>query len=265
MKNYDNQIEKENQKNMRRDQKILQLYSLGRQDELDKYLFKLGASKLLIDDAYVYDAMAIFTTPSTNGVEQRNKLITFKNAQDLDRVTKFEIGKNINFNNCDELHIEFDGQEIVVRPLNQVIPALNEYFPELNSLQDRQGDCFNKAIDLAHTFDLTDLEAVIGYVNGYSDVTRYLHAWVEIPTKDAKGTDVIDFNMNAIVNKEGYYKLRNLTVLNRIKKNDLEQDIKKYKKIYNFMEEPGKAPYYLLFRNQIIKDLDQSINGKEER
>lgn len=88
-------------------------------------------------------------------------------------------------------------------------------------------------------------------IYGYSDKEKYLHTWVE--GKLGYGFPVvIDYTMNALMNKDGYYFLQKPKILSRISGKDLEMDnkfIRKFAKTGATINDKE----YLVFRDEIMR------------
>lgn len=80
---------------------------------------------------------------------------------------------------------------------------------------------------------------VTSHVYGYTDLSVYLHSYVEATSGDEER--VIDGTLNAMINKDSYKRLRKPDVLTEISFPELESDIK------NYLDgsQIELAPYYL--------------------
>ena len=63
---------------------------------------------------------------------------------------------------------------------------------------------------------------VTGKVSGLTNKSKYLHSWIEAIV-DGKSV-VIDYTMNSIMNKYGYYALRQASSISQIDSHDLLRD-----------------------------------------
>lgn len=89
-------------------------------------------------------------------------------------------------------------------------------------------------------------EVVTGFIYGISDKVKYLHSWIEF-NKDGNEY-VIDYTMNVIMNKEGYYFIRQAEELSRISNQDILFDSKI----------SINSKVYLVFRHEIMKELEKN-------
>ena len=171
----------------------------------------------------------------------------------LKKKDKFIKNASIGFNEhfkLKEALIETTEETIKVMQFSSLKSTIKELLPEIDT-DDRIKKCFNYAYEISRNIGVKN-EIVTGYIYGYTDISKFLHSWVEI---NYKGQDyVIDGTLNAIINKEGYYALRHAEPITKISNETLEIDIK------NYLSKVGTfgLPDYLFFRNEIIKDLEKN-------
>ena len=94
-------------------------------------------------------------------------------------------------------------------------------------------------------------------VSGYTNnLGRYLHSWIEADI--GKKEVVMDYVMNAIMNKEGYYYLKNPIEINRIHQSTIIKDRKNM--ILAKIGEIGLGDKeYVFFRDEILKDMEREL------
>lgn len=137
---------------------------------------------------------------------------------------------------------------------------LSDVIPELNTDGDlvnwnRIGKCHTKSREISSRLEISN-EVVTGYFHTIADVTRYLHSWVEF---SKSGEDyVIDYTMNVVMNKKGYYSLGHIKELCRIRNNEIISDFPLFSQ---FADLPLKI--YLVFRHEMAKEIEQKITGKQ--
>lgn len=154
-----------------------------------------------------------------------------------------------------QLQIKTNKGEIKIIKLTDVIPGLKNIFEFDLETPQRYGKClrsFEVSKNLGIKHDL-----VVGYIYGGSDVARYLHSWIE--TKLHGEEVVIDLTMNAIVNKKGYYQLKNINekeILQRTSDEQIYEDMGKWIKVFETLELTEDE--YMLFRDEIINDLEKN-------
>ena len=152
------------------------------------------------------------------------------------------------------LFFMLDGVEVRVMKLSDLISNIRIIFPEIGT-NLRHGKCYGGANHLARNFD-GDADLVTGYHYGYTDKSRYLHSWVE--TKFFDTEYVFDVTLNAVINKEGYYKLKHIKeneILQRINNKVLGEEQLKYKEYFDVMG--IKESQYNTFRDELISDLEK--------
>lgn len=148
------------------------------------------------------------------------------------------------------LNIKRKDYNIEVETFSKRDPNIPESLPDIESIE-RNGTCYQKAYRISLGLKRPN-KIVIGYIYGYTDKSKFLHTWVET-TID--GVDLVfDGTLNAIINKEGYYKLLKVNVINEIKKEDFFEDIEKYGE---FIDEIG-LPVYYVYRDEIINELKKN-------
>ena len=96
---------------------------------------------------------------------------------------------------------------------------------------------------------------VTGKVAGQTSKSSYLHTWVETTTEDGRQV-VLDYSMNAIINKQGYYTLRHASQISAINGADIASDMEKVSPFINAGELSGKE--YLVYRDSIMEILKEN-------
>lgn len=154
---------------------------------------------------------------------------------------------------------KFKSQELIIDTilgpvsvftLSKLIPESKKKIEHLED-EDRFGNCYenNKtiALNLGVPCDLA-----IGYIYGYTDISEFLHEWVEVTIKGKEY--VIDSIFNALISKDAYYKLLKAKPINKVNSETIKEDIENYlEKIGTFAIEP-----YLIYHDEIIKDLEKN-------
>lgn len=155
------------------------------------------------------------------------------------------------------LNIKLKDYDIEVETLSKRNPGINKILDDIETSK-RNGTCFEKAFRLGLGFK-PPAKIVTGYTYGYTDKSKFLHSWVEI-TRDNKEY-VVDGTLNAVINKEGFYKLRKVNVISEINKDDLIEDRDKY---WDFIDEIGIYVYFV-FRDEIINELKKNDAAFESK
>lgn len=229
----------------------------NKSDEWDSKLFEYGyahdeeklnkhlesANEIYLEEKQIYTAINSFTL-DTDSEEESMRLI--EGLKEADFIKEVDVTKST-------LLIKTVDGDIRVCKLTEMIPGLKEDDPNLLT-EDRKGNCHEKSIQIANSMGKIKNDIVTGFVFGYSDQAKYLHSWVEF---NYQGEDmVIDYTLNALMNKEGYYMIQRAKPLSRIDSKLLKEDRKvldKFDKLgyFNIKE-------YLLFRDEIMKDFDKN-------
>lgn len=90
--------------------------------------------------------------------------------------------------------------------LTDFIPSLDEDVKKRLESSKRSGHCHWDSIHLAEHLEMPS-KVVSGYCTMQSKKMPYPHTWVELEHQGKEW--VLDFTMNEVMNKEGYYKLYN--------------------------------------------------------
>lgn len=124
--------------------------------------------------------------------------------------------------------------------------------------EERKGMCHFAS---KHYIDIfKDSKLVTGYICGVIDVTSYLHSWIEF--EEEKMEWVFDYTMNAVMNKDAYYKLNNVRKINEICQEEIYEDKRrKFQKQLTFDIKGEKYEFddktYLTCAQEIKKELKQ--------
>lgn len=86
--------------------------------------------------------------------------------------------------------------------------------------EERYGVCHQAAKGYISGFGKSKL--VTGYLCGLSDKTRFLHSWIEFENDTIEW--VFDYTMNALINKDAYYKINHVTIVNEISEEEIYKD-----------------------------------------
>lgn len=211
------------------------------------YLISQGATKLDMDSYEILYYINEFTKNKYSEEEKENIILNLKKKDKF--IKNATIGFNDHFK-LQEALIETTEETIKIMQFSSLESNIKELLPEIDT-DNRIKKCYNYAYEISRHIGIKN-EIVTGYIYGYTDISKFLHSWVEI---NYKGQDyVIDGTLNAIVNKEGYYALRHVEPLAKISNETLEKDITNYlSKIGIF-----GLPTYLVFRDEIINDLEKN-------
>jgi len=192
-----------------------------------------GVSQSVIKDYLT--KLINFNYIDTFAIQNSNKLDENKNP-----IPEYIITDKDNFN-------------IIFKKLTDCYPLLKQTNPKLETL-DRQGNCHLDSVLLSRYRLNFPHQVVTGYTHNFSEKSRYLHTWIEFVDENNL-EQVIDYTMNAIINKSGYYKTMNVEPETLIKisgeniKSELDSiyDHPKTKKM--------DIRKYLLFREDVLNEI----------
>lgn len=173
----------------------------------------------------------------------KNKNNFIKDVQIKDSVLKIETTKGL----------------ISVGILSDLIPTFEKEFPDIKTNPKSGNYCHKKSIEISKRLGKKN-DLVTGYCYGMSNKSKYLHSWVETSIND---TDVvIDYTINALINKQGYYQINHAKPISRIPSDTIISDEFVLNKISQVI--PLSSKEYLLFRDEIFSDIEKSHISFEE-
>lgn len=233
----------------------IQYYNLrrfGTSKQLENFL-KLHDIKETYDRDYaVYELIFNYTLPYMS----HDKIINYSNwVKKYDPKCRIAFGHNNKYN-TDELSIRCKDYKIQAIMFSGISPSIKREYPQLETV-NRANYCFDNSFELANTLGLK-CNLVTGTVKGIVDKADFLHSWVETTLHGEEV--VIDYTMNAIINKEGYYKFRHACAMEKISVDSIVDDSVKYGEIFDLIG--IKTSMYNIFRDEIIHDFEK--NNYEE-
>lgn len=212
-----------------------------------EYLISMGATKLDKDNYQITYAINEYTKKDIPIEEKQKQISSLLNLKD------YVISAEITYNEKkkkEELVIKTTKGDIKVIMFSSVATSIEEDLPIITT-GERNGQCFdlayqiNRRLGLPHTL-------VTGFIYGYTDISKYLHSWIELTYKGEEY--VIDGTLNAMINKEGYYLLKHAQPITKITdelfQEDLEQHLDKIQGL--------PLEIYLVFRDELINGQDIS-------
>ena len=116
-----------------------------------------------------------------------------------------------------------DGSYVRFIQLTDFIPTLDEDIKKRLHTMQRAGHCHWDSIHLAKNLEIP-CNVISGYCTMQSKKMAYPHTWVELEHQDREW--VIDFTMNVVMNKDGYYRLFNPQNTIAIDNTTLIEDLK---------------------------------------
>ena len=224
--------------------KVFEASKTGDEKALEKLL--LEAEELYPEECQINSAIENFTRKGTK--EEREKL--------LYKLTDIKWVKSVKIEN-ERIYIDTEQGPINVGLISN---DMNGYENDLRLLTNgRKGFCHTDAIKMCRMYE-KECFVVTGYIYGIADRAKYLHSWVEM---NIGGIDfVADYTMNAYMNKDAYYFIKNAKELSRVSNKQIKEDWKILGQLsrsgITFMENE-----YLVFRDEYMKDLKKNFKKLE--
>ena len=220
----------------------LKVYEFGEKGDIEglNNLF-MQANELYLNEYHIYNIIQQLTRDYAEKDKLLNELrknkIVKKAKTCKDGITTITAKKD-----------EHDRSDIVFTRLSDLIPDLNDD----NNLGnwDRQGKCHIMAKEISSRIGIPN-EIVTGYVHGMADKARFLHSWVEFSEGD--NDYVIDYTMNVVMNKSGYYFIRHAQDLCRIKDSDILSDWELFSQFDGL-----NSKEYMLFWHEMASDFKKN-------
>ena len=241
IKNFDKMFIEPEDRSQEWDNKIFEYGESGDVEKLDKHLS--SANELYFEEKQIYSAINSFTLRTERDEEKRRLLENLKKANFVNKLSYTD--SLIKMEVC-------DGTEIRAYKMTGIIPDLKEDDPDIETLK-RKGSCHSKSMSISVSMGIPN-DVVTGYIFGFSDKAKYLHSWIEFKDKDREM--IIDYSLNILMNKEGYYYMQHAIPLSRVSNSKLLEDkeiIKKFGKLGYFTDKE-----YLLYRDEIMKDFEKN-------
>lgn len=201
-----------------------------------------------VDEMNIYGLIFQSTLRNPDIEYTRNIIFYLKNQSKFVKDVGYKFNEKYNTN---ELFIDTEKGKITTLLFSDVIPNALKFYPILDT-KKRANSCFSDSKNVALNLGI-NCDVVTGFVTGYTDKSTYLHSWVE--TKLHNKDVVIDYTLNAIINKEGYYLFRHVKLINKINSEQIIKDYEKYSDIFNQLDIHSAA--YNIFRDEMIRDLEK--------
>lgn len=247
MKNYEQLFQARFNKSTELDDKFIDIWHNEGIDQAINYLKSIGATWLDIEDYMITYKISEFTKSCYNE-EEKEDLIN-----SLNKLNDYVTSAKVQYNDVlklPEAVIETTKGKIRAIQFSKLSKEVKEVIPCIED-DGRFGKCFDWAYYICLNLGIPN-DIVTGYVYGYTDKSKFLHSWIETTYKGEEW--VIDGTINTIINKEGYYLIKNAQVLNRISNKTFVEDIDLYlSKIKGIQLE-----VYYVFRDEIIRDLERN-------
>lgn len=114
-----------------------------------------------------------------------------------------------------------EGVKMNIDVLSHALPSFTND-KTLKTLE-RQGKCHEKSLNILREYANEGIKVVTADISPLSDEIKHLHSWVEI---NLDGKDYcIDYTMNALINKDGYYAFMNPEVRSVLTREEYMKDL----------------------------------------
>ena len=218
--------------------------------EYDEFIKKNNIKETYDEDFMIYSLFSDQTLENKPLGEIRYLYLKLLSSKDYIKDIKVVNNEKANTN---QLIIDTTKGKITLLPLTEAIPKAKEVYPVLETIA-RANTCFSNSLNISLSLSNRDNDVVTGIIHGLTDKSKYLHSWVET---NLFGEDVvIDFTMNAIINKEGYYQFRHAEEIERINGKTIVEDSKNYGNMLDALD--AHAALYNIFRDELVGDLDKN-------
>ncbi len=205
-----------------------------------EYLISIGATKL---DIKSYEVAHHLDQYTKNNLPYEKRVELLKSLVDGEEVINVTLEYNEEKNRTEIYLDTIEGQMHAIK-FTELCPSFKETFPELET-DERIGECFRLAYEIMRNLN-NPCQIVTGYIFGYTDLSKFLHSWVEVKFKGK--TYVIDGTTNIMIDKEAYYTLKHAIPITKISQKTFKNDIKNHMDKINGIN----LPFYLLYRNELI-------------
>lgn len=205
-----------------------------------EYLKSVGATTLDIKSYEVLYKLNECTKKKTTKEEQQRLIASLVDNKEV-------LSAKIEYNETkktDEIQIETIDGPIRLVIFSNLAEEILEDLPELET-DKRAGECYRLAYEINRHLGLPH-EIVTGYIYGYTDISRFLHSWIELTYKGEEY--VLDGTLNALINKSAYYRLRKSEPITRISDDTFQNDLENHMDIINGVN----IEVYFLYRNELI-------------
>ena len=226
----------------------LKVYELGEKGDAEGVteLFK-QANELYFDEYHIYNTIQQLTN---DNAEKTRLLKQLKECKIVKKIKTYKDGTIVIVTKKDK---DNNIPDIIVTRLSDFILDLKEEDNDLGTWE-RQGKCHAKSKEISLRLTFPN-EVVTGYFHSMSDKARFLHSWVEF---SQNGKDyVIDYTMNIVMNKRGYYFIRHIEELCRISDTDILSDLELFSQLKGL-----NIKEYMVYRHEIAKELKEKGQSK---
>lgn len=156
-----------------------------------------------------------------------------------------------------------NGQRCEIQPLSPIVE--DEKIAKKLVTEERRNDCHNGSWELMESLsNIKDKKLVSGFIKGSSNESVYPHTWIEFV--DDGEEKVIDYTLNAVMNKEFYYTLRSIDRENICE--IFESDFQNEKPVVENMcknDNLDKRIYLIFHKDFVENNLDKFQNCESKK
>jgi len=177
---------------------------------------------------------------------------TMLQREDVEKARQDSLGQTYDINyikyneieNC--FHYVKDDFEIRFRKFSDVIRAY--YYKEQLHNYERSGLASIKSCEIAPYLSKSNILTGFILIGNF----KMMHTVIELVDEGL----IIDWSINAIMEKEDYLRLTKLQVINKLETDKLIED--RISGIFNEFSDPSMLEFYLIFRDEFIKDIEKN-------
>ncbi len=180
------------------------------------------------------------------------------------RISKEQI-KYIEFENKSQVvNIKNNKKTIRFVKIEDYFPNILEKMPELKK-EERYGRCHELCIDLSMYMTVAGLKhkVVSGFVTYLFYKVPYIHTWIEFEQDNGK-VAVIDPTLGAVVDRDGYYRMKHPKQVCRISNEDIFKEYNIISDLSRMGEEGYFSKAYFMNRERTIAFYEEYFGVKLE-
>lgn len=190
-----------------------------------------------IKEYFAYQTINNFTMLQNEDVEKAKQ-------DNLGQVYDINYIKYNESENC--FHYVKDDFEISFRKFSDVIRAY--YYKEQLHNDERSSLAPIKSCEIVPYLSKSNI--LTGFI--LIGNLKMMHTVIELVDEGL----IIDWSINAIMKKEDYLRLTKLQVINKLETDKLIED--RISGIFNEFSDPSMLEFYLIFRDEFIKDIEKN-------
>ena len=188
-------------------EKYYKALSSKNEDEIQELQSQaLAVGGLYREENKINNFISCFTVDPVSYDEVISKMIDVENTSIVEKV-QFNIQNGIIKIYTKNGYVQ--GDLITVNVLSKSLPWL-KFNEDIKSLR-RVGQCHHKSLELADDmrYELNmSPDIVTGMASSLADKSKVLHTWLEVKIQGKPY--VMDYTMNALIDKEAYYKIKHV-------------------------------------------------------